>query len=330
MAKIGGRQVEVGIGIEATAGTAVAATDYFKWDSFSMQGRSDKILLNSARGIRNKTSNSLIMKKYGKGSIEFVPTCDITPYILGMAFGTRNSAAHSGETLVYDHVFTIQNANASMKTATILVKQGGVQTERYANVVCDTWDFTFDKDFAKCKLGLLSSFPDTGSVTPAYTQDTMFSRNQMTAKFGTTLSAAASASPTPLVNFMLSGNNNVQMEDAFLSGSNLPVAGGFLAGPLELKGSYTLQFADTTELAKYQANTLNSVIVTITGANLGVVPTPEAIIFNLGKLVLTKAPLEYNLDGLVYIKQEFSVSYDATDHEIAATVTNGYVGTNYA
>ena len=456
MAKLSGRQVEIGIGIEATPGTAVAATDYFKWESFTMQSMVEKGVLNSARGIRNKASNSLIMKRYGKGDIEFVPTVDMLPYILGMVLGSRSSGASAGESAVYDHTFTVQNANASMKTATLLCAQGSIQTERYANCVAESFDLTVNKDFAKVKLGLLAGFPDTGSMTSSYTQDTLFSRNQLSATFGTSFSnavgtfanttltsdatapaAAATiviggitytavatltgaayevligisasvfldnlksainatagagttyglntlahpsvvattkaattllivakvsgttpnaitttqagtshctwtgatmnagtpgtgANPTPLTELTLSIKNNVQLEDAFLSGSNTPVAGGFIAGPLEVKGSYTLQFADTTELAKYQQDTKSALVVTMTGALLGVVPTPEKIQFKLGKLILTKEPMEYKIDGLTYVKQEFEVQYDATDKEVTAIVTNGYVGTNYA
>lgn len=455
MAKTSGRQVEIGIGIETTAGTPVPATDYFKWESFSFQSMADKVLLNSARGIRNKTSNSLTIKKYGKGSLEFVPTVDMLPYILGLALGTRSSGTHSGESAVYDHTFSVQNANASMKTATLLVGQGAVQTERYANCVVDKLDLTIDKDFAKCKIDMLGAFPDTGSISSSYTQDTLFSRNEMTAAFGTSFSNAAgtfasttltsdatapvdgativigsitytaktaltgapyevliggsasvfldnlksainntgtagtnygtgtlahpqmiattktattllikarvsgtaantiattqagtshctwagatvnSGTPgtgptaTPLVNFSLSLNNNVQFEDAFLSGSNTPVAGGFVAGPLQITGSYTLQFSDTAELTKYQQNTNSALIVSLLGAYLGVVPTPELIQLKLGKLILTKPPLEYKIDAITYLKQEFEVQYDATDKEISAIITNSYVGTNY-
>jgi hypothetical protein len=455
MAKTSGRQVEIGIGIETTPGTPVAATDYFKWESFSFQSMADKVLLNSARGIRNKTSNSLTIKKYGKGSLEFVPTVDILPYVLGLTLGSRSSGTHSGESAVYDHTFSVQNANASMKTATLLVAQGAVQTERYANCVVDKLNLTIDKDFAKCKIDVLGAFPDTGSLSSSYTLDTLFSRNEMTATFGTSFSNAlgtfasttltsdatapadgativigavtytaktaltgvpyevligGSASvfldnlksaindsgtegtaygngtqahpqviattktattllikarisgttpnsiattqagtshctwagatvnsgtpgtgpnPTPLVNFSLDISNNVQFDDAFLSGANTPVAGGYIAGPLEIKGSYTLQFADTTELSKYQSNTNSALVVSLLGALLGTVPTPELIQLKLGKLILTKEPLEYKIDAVTYVKQEFEVQYDATDKEISAIVTNNYVGTNY-
>jgi hypothetical protein len=457
--KISGRQTEVGIAIETTAGTPVSAQDFFKWESLSLVSMSDKVLLNSARGIRNKTSNSIVVKQYGKGSIEFVPTVDMLPYILDLFMGTKtSSAAHSGETTVYDHLFAINNANASMRTGTLTIKQGGIQTERYANCVVDSLDLTIDKDFAKCKIGILGNFPDTSAISPSYTQDTLFTKNQMLAYFGTsfsnaigspasttltsdttapadgstivigsitytlktTLTAAGvpyevfinttpaaafanlkkaingtgtpgtdygvgtvahpqviattvsgtptllivaiqngtgantiattqagtshctwsgttmtvgtpgvGAGPTPLLNFTLNLANNVLFDEAFLSGSANPVAGGFVAGSLQIKGTYTLQFSDTVELAKYQQNTLNALVVVLNGAKVGTVPTLEQIILKMGKLVLTKAPVEYQLDGLNYIKQEFEVSYDATDKEFSATVTNTNAGANY-
>lgn len=460
MTKIAGRQVEIGIGIESTAGTAVAATDYFKWESFDMTAMSDKVLLKSARGIRNQTSNTIIGRKYGKGSVEFVPNVDIMPYALSLAMGSRSSGAHGAEAGVYDHTYTVQNANSSMKTATLLVKQGGLQTERYANCVADTLDLSFGKDFGKCKIGLLAGFPDTGSISSSYTQDTLFSRNNLSATFGSTLTIAAgtnatttattdttnaadqstitigsrtytfasalsnggytpyeiliaataaltlanlkkainatgtagtdygfgthrhpdveattitsttllivafvsgtaansiatssttspnshitwtgatinSGTPgtgpiaTPLVDFSLNISNNVLFEDAFLSGANTPIAGGFIAGPLTIKGAYTLHFTDIVELAKYNQDTKSALIVTITGADIGTVSSAEQIIIKLGKLVLTKAPLQYQLDGLVVLKQEFEVQYDATDHECTIIVTNTNAGTNY-
>jgi len=456
MAKISGRQTEVGIAVETTAGTPVAAQDFFKWESLSLVSMSDKVLLNSARGIRNKTSNSMVIKQYGKGSIEFVPTVDMLPYVLDLFMGTKtSSAAHSGESTVYDHTFAIQNANASMRTGTLTIKQGGIQTERYANCVIDSLDLTIDKDFAKCKIGILGNFPDTSSISPSYTQDTLFTKNQMLAYFGASVSAAlgtpagttltsdttapadgativignvtytakttltgapyevfinttaaaflanlkkaingtgtagtdygvgtvahpqviattvtsatllivaivngtgsntigttqagtshctwtgttmnagtpgTGAGPTGLLNLTLNMANNVLFDEAFLSGAATPVNGGFVAGSLQIKGSYTLQFADTTELAKYQQNTLNALVVVLNGAKIGVVPTLEQVVLKLGKLVLTKAPVEYQIDGLNYIKQEFEVQYDATDKELSAVVTNTYAGTNY-
>lgn len=458
MAKIAGRQVEVGIGIESTPGTAVAATDYFKWDSFAFQSNVDKVMLTSARGIRNEISNSIINRRYGKGALECVPTVDIMPYVFGLAMGSRTTTTDGDASgIVYDHTFTVQNNNAAMHTATFLVKQGSIQTEQYTNCVVDTMDITIDKDLAKCKLGLLGAYPNTGaSFSSSYTKDTLFTRNQMTVQFGASLSTAygtaasttltnsgtipatgssfvigtqtytwvtaltgaayevligvsvatslvnaqsaingttgagstygtgtianptfiaptvtsttltltailtgtqnnsiattASSSPAshctwsgstvnsgtpgtgsvplPLINFSFNHTNGVLFEDAFLSGSTDPVAGGYVAGPLMIKGSYTLQFADAIGLAKYQANTNDACIVTLMGARIGT-SANESIICKFGRLILTKAPLEYQIKGLTYLKQEFEIQYDATDHEFTAVVVNLNSGSNY-
>ena len=191
MAKTAGRQIELGIGVETTPGTGVAAADYIKWESLSFVAMSDKAMLNSARGIRNKTSNNIVVKQYGKGQIEFAPTTDILPYFLGLALGSRSSGTASGESAVYNHTFTVQNANASMKTATLTVKQGGIQTEQYTNSVVDSIDFTVNKDIAKCKVSLLGQFPTiVTAISPSYTLDSLFTRNQMLAYFGTSVSGA--------------------------------------------------------------------------------------------------------------------------------------------
>jgi hypothetical protein len=144
----------------------------------------------------------------------------------------------------------------------------------------------------------------------------------MAVKFGTSLSNAASQTATPLKSFTLNLNNNVLLDEAFLSGSNQPVVGGFIAGRFEATGSYSLHFADTTELDKYKANTKSAAIVTFTGAITGGGTTAETITIKLGRLVLTGEPKVYQLDGLTVLNQTFTVEYEATDKEVQVVVVN--------
>ncbi len=113
----------------------------------------------------------------------------------------------------------------------------------------------------------------------------------------------------------------MQIDEAFLSGANTITAGNLINGRLEITGSYTLHFSDTTELAKYQANTKNALIVTFTGSLIGS-SSLETITFKLGRLILTKPPVEYKIDGLLVMTQEFKVEYEATDLEMTAVVIN--------
>lgn len=320
MAKTGGTQVNIGIGLESTAGTAVSATHYPKWTEFSLQAVAEKEMLTSARGLRIESSDSMIKRRYSQGDLAIIPNGDIAPVLFYLALGSLSTGTVSDGT--YPHTITVQNANASMKTGTVLVEEGGIQTARYANVVCNTLNLEVSDSYATLTAGLIGGFPDTGSISESYSQENEYAYHQMEAFFGTSISNAEGNSATPLKSFKLNINNNVLVDEAFLSGANTPVAGGFCAGRLQVTGSYSLHFSDTTELAKYKANTKNALEVVFTGAVTGGGSTNETITIKLGKIILTAPPIEYNIGGILVLNQEFAVEYDATDGDISVVVVN--------
>ena len=319
--KTAGTQILVGLGIESYAapGVAVAETAFIPWLDYSIQGIAEKALFKASRGIRNLASNSMINKKYAQGSFSFVPNVKNMPYAFAMALGGVSSSIISDS--AYTHTFTVNNTNATPRTATITVEEGAIETAQYVNCVCNTLSFEVSNEYAKCSIDVIGKFPGTDTVSESFSSETEFAYHQYTAKFGTSLSNAASAGATPLKAFSLSINNNVQLDEAFLSGSNEIATGGLVNGAIEITGSYSLHFSDTTELAKYKANTKNAMIVTFEGALIGTT-SKETIQLKLGKLVLTKEPIEFSLDGLLVINQEFTVEYDATDLELTAIVIN--------
>lgn len=321
MAKTAGTQVSVGLGIESYAapGVAVAETYFLPWTDFSIQSIAEKSHFTSARGIRNTSSNSMIKRRYSQGSVGFIPNVKNMPYALSLALGGVSSSGVSDS--AYTHTFTVNNTNATPRTATLTIEEGAIQTVQYLNCVCDALSFEVSDDYAKCTMDMIGGFAGTDTISESFANETEFAYHNYTAKFGTSLSAAAGNSATPLKSFKLDIKNNVQLDEAFLSGANTITAGNLVNGRLQVTGSYSLHFSDTTELAKYQANTKNALIVTFTGALIGA-SSLETIQFKLGRLVLTKPPVEYTIDGLLVLNQEFEVEYEATDLEIQAIVIN--------
>lgn len=321
MAKTSGTQVALGLGIESYAapGVSVAETVFIPWTSYSMQGIAEKSQFTAARGLRNMSSNSMIRRRYSQGSIGFIPDVKVMPYFLSLAMGTVSSSVVSDS--AYTHTFTINNTNATPRTATLSCEEGAVETSQYLNCVLNTLSVEVSDDWAKATAELIGMFPTTDTISKAYANETEFAYHQMTAKFGTSISNAAGNAATPLKAFSLNINNNVLLDEAFLSGANTITAGNLLPGRLEITGSYTLHFSDTVELAKYRANTKNALIVTFTGSLIGA-SSLETIQFKMGRLVLTAPPIEHNIDGLLTLKQEFTVEYEATDVELTAVVIN--------
>lgn len=319
MARIGGTQINVGIGIEATAGTAVAATYFPNWTELSLQGVSEKSMFEGQRGVRNMSSNSMIKRRYSKGAISVVPTVKIAPLLFYLALGSKSTAGPSDS--AYTHTFTVQNANASMKTATIIVERGGEVTERFAGCVVSQLTLDVSDDYGKLSANIIGGFPDTSTLTESYATETEFAYHQLVVKFGDNLTDAASASATPLKAFNLVIDNQVDEDNAYLFGANTPTAGGFSAGRLKITGSYTLPMNGTGEIDAYKVNTKNALIATFTGALIGT-SSLESITINLGRLVLTGNPIQVNLNGLTMIQQSFQVEYDATDKECSVVVVN--------
>lgn len=321
MAKTAGTQVAVGLGIESYAapGVAVAETVFIPWSDYSMQGISEKSHFTSARGVRNMSSNSMIRRKYSQGSIGFIPNVKVMPYFLALALGGVSSSSISDS--AYTHTFITNNTNATPRTATLTTEEGAIQTVQYLNCVCNSLNFEVSDDYAKATVEMIGQFPTTDTISESYSQETEFAYHQYTAKFGTSLSNAAGNSATPLKGFTLNINNNVMLDEAFLSGSNEITDGNLVMGRLQVTGSYTLHFENTTELAKYQANTKNALIVTFEGSLIGSA-SKETIQFKLGRIVLTKPPVEFNIDGLLTLTQEFEVEYESTDLDIQAIVIN--------
>jgi hypothetical protein len=395
---IGGREIEIGLGIETTPGTGVTPTIYPKWLDFSLQSMAEKSPFRAARGIRNEASGSVIKRKFAQGSLKVVPDVEIAPYLFGLALGsvstalaetaistgtattdTLNKLIDTGATFVtdgvgvgdavhntaddtwglvtavdsetslsldsdvfpdgnetyevgtpaYKHTISVQNANASMKTATLVAKESSIVTEQYVNSVIDSLTLEASDDFAEMTAELYAKFGASGSLTPSYTEETYFAYKDLTAKFGTTIANAIAASATALKSVSLQFQNNVQVDEAFLSGSNEPAAGGFVAGTQIVSGTYVLHFKDTTELDKYKANTKNAMVIDLLGASIGDAEN-ERIRIQIASLMLTKAPREYNLDGVIVLSQDFTAEYSATETKTAdVEVTNENNGENY-
>lgn len=319
MTRIGGTEVNVGVGIETTPGTPVAASVFPKWLDFSLQARSEKEMFQGQRGIRNLTSNSMIKRSYSAGAISFVPNVkSIVPFLYA-ALGSLSSSSVSDS--AYTHTITVQQAAASMKALTVLAERGGEVTERFSNVVVNSFSLEVSDGYAKATADLIGGAPDTSTLSESFSQETEMAYKDLTLKFGTSLSNAAGNSATPVRSFSFTHDNQVDIENAFLTGANTPIAGGFTAGPLKVTGSYTVAFSGTTELDLYKANTKRALIAEFTGALIGS-SSLEKITFKFGKLVLTSEPIETTIGGLVMIKQDFEVEYDATDKEIQAVVVN--------
>ena len=329
MARAGGTEVELGMGIESVAGTAVASTVYPKFSSLSLQDVTEKSMNESKRGVRNANSSARVRRKYAEGSIEMSADTEIAPYLLGLALGKVTTPATATDG-AYTHTVEVEQKVAAMKTATVRVKHGDELRELYTNVVCQSLNLEVSDGYAQATLEMLGRAPSNPTTLPtaSYREVAPFAYDDMEVRFGASVATARNAGATPLKSFAININNNVLLDEAFLSGSNQPVAGGFCAGNIQITGSYSLHLDGADEYNKYKNDVQDAAVVSLTGGSIGRT-SKHQIILETGKLVRTTPPKEINLDGLIVLNQEFEIIYDATDKELVAKVVNTNNGSAY-
>lgn len=70
MSEFSGRRVSVGLGIESTAGTAVAPTNWYKHMKLGFQRKNTRVENESAMGRNEAVNDSAIVEEWAEGDIE--------------------------------------------------------------------------------------------------------------------------------------------------------------------------------------------------------------------------------------------------------------------
>lgn len=300
----------VGIGVEASAGTAVTPTHWLQFTKGpTVTDKYEYENIKTARGRVEASQDQKLMKTYGEGNIEVILD-DITSVIpFGMILGSVASASASGS--LYDHTITVNNSNTP-KTATLVFDR--VQdTRTFTNAVIEKLDIKVSDGFAEMTIAIKSRESATGTATESYSTVANFNFKDLSVKFGTDTAAAATATATPLSGVDLSIKRDVAM--TYQTGQNYPQ--NFSYNTLEVTGNYSLLFTETATRDKYLNNTANAMILTFTNGN-------NSVKITLPKVLIKNWEADNSLDDTVVQTADFEAHYDTTAlTSISAVIRNG-------
>jgi hypothetical protein len=300
----------VGIGVEATPGTAVTPTHWIQFEgSPSINDKYEYQNVESGRGRVEKSSNQKLMKTYGEGSVEMIldETVSVIPF--GLILGSVASASAGGGK--YDHTITINNTNTAKSATVVIDRVQDIRTFPYG--VIKQVDLKVSDGFATLKMDLESKESATGAASESYSTVTNFSFKELAAQFGSDVTAANSASATPLSGVDLTIKRDV--ERIYQSGSTSPQKLAYKS--METSGNYSLLFEGATDRDKYLANTANALILTFTDAS------SNYIKITLPKIMISNWEPSNALDDIVTQSADFTAHYDSGQTEsIRAVVRN--------
>ena len=102
-----GRRDSVGLGIEATSGTAVAPQVWEKQTKLDLDQATTVAQDKSALGRIEDIHDSAVTEEWAEGSLAGRIHDLSFGYLLVNMLGTPTAAAHAGESVVYDNTFTL-------------------------------------------------------------------------------------------------------------------------------------------------------------------------------------------------------------------------------
>lgn len=317
-----GRRVEVGLGIETTAGTAVAPQIWVPHLGAGFQRRNKQVQNESAMGRVEKVNDSAVTAKWADGSLNGKVGDKSIGYLLYSVFGSPTTTDNAdSDAAVKDHTFNVSQTN-STPTLTVVRKDAGVSNRRHALGTVGELNITSDDDgWIRFESDLKAKAGANGSDTPAYTAENEFLLRHTTIKLASNVAGLGAASALDVRSFKLEINRN--LADPFIpAGSVEPTA--FDATEWEASGEIVLRYNATTFEDLWYDNTKRALQIALINndVTIGSAARPS-LTFTAPQASLTSFEKSDDLDEIVEQTIEFSCELSLSDaYALRAVLTN--------
>lgn len=254
-----GRLGSIGLGLEDTPGDAASADVYLPYTDISIRGHHEPIEIISSRASRLMDSDSTIGKKWSEGDVTIDLDVVNAGYLFKMALG--NEMLETGTP--NSHTFYTTVSGNTPKTATMIHSRGDTDVEQYTYVAVNELTMEIPTDgLSTLTASVMGKFPTTGaSQTPTTTSGTVVTFVNADAYFGSDLTAAGSASATPLNSFSMTLANNLELIHRTGSADVSAIrTKGFRAS-----GNYVVYFSDETDKNAHYNLNKRALLLTMTG-----------------------------------------------------------------
>jgi len=315
MGKFIGRQISCGLAKEAVRGTKVNPSFWLPVD-VDLDDAFDHIINDEGLGRIEEASDMEIIKKWAEGDLSGKVRDKSFGLVLLATMGSVASAVKSGETLVYEHTFSV-NQSIQHQSLTVEVKNPNEQLA-FANAVVDGLNIKVELGaYVDFTANILAKLGVSASNTPAIVAENKFLAKGVSVKFADNITGLSGASAIKAKNVNLKINKNVESDDVL--GSVEP--DDFNNKQFSVEGSMELNFSDTTYKALALAGTQKSMRIEIenSGVTIGSSSHPK-IVIDLYKVFLTEWDKSGGLGDIVKQTLNFKAFYDVSNSKMISVV----------
>lgn len=323
-----GRKVSIGIGKETVRGTAVAPTYWLPKMDLEIDDKVNVVVDESAVGVIESTKGQDVATKYAEGSI----TGRLSDTTLGLVllgiFGTDTPTLVGGESVVYDHAFTVLQS-AQHPTLTIGMAGPNESTGyRHALAMIDQLDIDFEVNkYCQYKAGFRANIAVAGANTPSFTaSENAFLPQHATVKVATNIAGLAGATAISTRKASISIKQNV--DEDWTIGNVSPV--DRVNKGFTVEGTIEITYNDRTYIDMLTGDTPKAIRLTalMTGTTIGTGSNPTLTI-DLAKVKFTEVARKLDNDEIVTQTLKFTAHYSLTDSKMISATLRNLVATAY-
>lgn len=324
MAEIIGREIEVGVAIEATRGTAITtATKWFRKAVANVVERATHVVDDTTRGKLEDVEGRRVVTKYIEGEVSGPVHADLFGYFLSNLYGVVVSTNVSGS--IYSHVFNL-GQNIQHPSLTLFAKDGAVQQLVFDNAMISTLELSASiEDYVRYNATFIAAEATDNADTPSYDTEYDFIARDITIKMADTSGGLSAATAIKAKDITITWDQGAIRDHVV--GSYTP--DDIYNSKMMIEGQFTLNFDSETYKDLYLGNSAKYMQITIEGeADLGSGNHPTITIL-LNKVMLMDWNRAGGADELVTQPISFKAFYNATDGK-ASQVTLKNLTAEYA
>jgi len=209
-----GRLRQIGVGREATPGTAVTPTFWIGVDSGKVIPDIEYVTDETAVGRIESPIQSEPVKENTITTFTTTVRSDWIGLLLTQILGTVNTVTAGGETIVFEHTISVDNTN-SHPTLTLSHKDG-IATEASTFAMLNSLEFTLDaRGLLLISAEVMGRALVADTETPAYVSDALFTGVNASIKFADNLAGLGGASVIGFHQLTLTIEANLEQHHIF-------------------------------------------------------------------------------------------------------------------
>jgi hypothetical protein len=314
MADFIGRQLEVGVGVEATRGTAeTTASQWLKKISMTVVPRATKTNDESTRNVLADSLGTRLTQLWVEGDLNGNIHADPIGFFFYNIYGVESvSTVEAG---VYSHEFS-EVTSVTKPSLTLFGKEAGVNQAVFSNCMVGSFEISAAPDqyvsFNSSFTGIESA---SNADTPSYNTEYDFVGRDVTLKVATTEAGLVGATALPLKDVTISWDLGLIPD--FVLGQYTPQ--DVFNSQTAIEGSFTINYTASTWETLFRTDAYRYFLIEITGTQtIGLVSNPKISIL-LNKVAITDRTREDSAGDLVTESVTFKAYYNDTDSQQSET-----------